>query len=88
MVDYDIYSDYTEWERRMGRASDYEECQRPDMPSGNSSECPCAPCEVACWWDGLDGLEKGVLYAGMCKQGFEWTKEPDREPCGGEGKEG
>lgn len=70
----DVYGSYEDWERRMGNAADSAGCQRPDMPDGNSADCPCAPCGVAFWWDHLEGLEKGVLFAGMVQHGFRWTR--------------
>ncbi len=73
--EHDPYSHYQDWERLMGLAANSAQCERPDMPDGNSADCPCPPCAIANWWDGLDGLERGILFAGMVEQGFDWGKK-------------
>lgn len=75
MTANDHYSPYEEWERLMGLAADSAQCQRANMPNGNSADCPCAPCAVANWWDHLDGLERGILFAGMVEQAFKWGEK-------------
>uniref|UniRef100_A0A6M3IJ82 Uncharacterized protein n=1 Tax=viral metagenome TaxID=1070528 RepID=A0A6M3IJ82_9ZZZZ len=72
----DPYSPYVEWEDLMGTAADRLECCRPDAEGGNSDDCTCSPCRLAYWWDGLDGPERGLLFAGMCEAGFRWGLEP------------
>jgi len=73
----ELDSAYYGWERRMGEAADSAECERPMMPNGNSADCPCGPCQLACWWDNLDGLERGILFAAMVDRGFRWPEYPE-----------
>ena len=68
-------SDYETWEDRMDRACD-QECLLPEHQDINSSECDCAACLLACAWDDLDGLSRGLLFAGMAREGLTLGPAP------------
>ena len=73
----DETSPYEEWDGLMNAATDELECRRPDEEGGNSEDCTCSPCRLAYWWDRLEPLERGLLFAGMCQQGFRWSRKPE-----------
>uniref|UniRef100_A0A6H1ZE44 Uncharacterized protein n=1 Tax=viral metagenome TaxID=1070528 RepID=A0A6H1ZE44_9ZZZZ len=76
--DCDPYKPYETWEQHMNNAADAMECRRPSEGGGNSEDCSCSPCRLAYWWDRLEPLERGILFAGMCEVGFSWTQGGNR----------